>query len=48
MFVWMEVAGVRVYSFYFSPDDPFEVFETQIRAYSANVSSYREHKTAEQ
>ena len=29
-FVWVEVAGVRVYSCYFSPDDPFEIFETQI------------------
>ena len=29
-FVWVEVAGVRVYSCYFSPNDPFEVFETQI------------------
>ena len=28
-FVWMEVAGVRVYSCYFSPNDPFEIFETQ-------------------
>ena len=29
-FLWVEVAGVRVYSCYFSPSDPFEVFETQI------------------
>ena len=29
-FVWVEVAGVRVYSCYFSPNDPFEIFETQI------------------
>ena len=29
-FVWVEVAGVRVYSCYFSPSDPFEIFETQI------------------
>ena len=29
-FVWMGVAGVRVYSCYFSPNDPFETFETQI------------------
>ena len=28
-FVWVEVAGVRVYSCYFSPSDPFEIFETQ-------------------
>ena len=30
-FVWVEVAGLRVYSCYFSPNDPFEVFEIQIR-----------------
>ena len=24
-FVWVEVAGVRVYSCYFSPGDPFDV-----------------------
>ena len=29
-FVWVEVAGVRVYSCYFSPNDPFEIVETQI------------------
>ena len=29
-FVWVEVEGVRVYSCYFSPNDPFEIFETQI------------------
>ena len=29
-FVWVEVAGVRVYSCYFSASDPFEIFETQI------------------
>ena len=29
-FVWVEVAGVRVYSCYFSSNDPFEIFETQI------------------
>ena len=27
-FVWVEMAGVRVYSCYFPPNDPFEVFET--------------------
>ena len=26
-FVWVEVTGVRVYSCYFSPNDPFEIFE---------------------
>ena len=29
-FVWVEVVGVRVHSFYFSPNDPFKIFETQI------------------
>ena len=29
-FVWVQVAGVRVYSCYFSPNDPFAIFETQI------------------
>ena len=29
-FVWVKVAGVRVYSCYLSPNDPFEIFETQI------------------
>ena len=29
-FVWAEVAGVRVYSCYFSPGDPFDVIELQI------------------
>ena len=27
-FDWVEVAGVHVYSCYFSPNDPFEAFET--------------------
>ena len=26
-FVWAEVAGVRVCSCYFSPNDPFKIFE---------------------
>ena len=29
-FVWVKVAGVRVYSCYLSPNDPFEILETQI------------------
>ena len=29
-FVWVEMAGVRVYSCFFSPNDPFEIFETRI------------------
>ena len=36
-FVWVEVAGVRVYSCYFSPNDPFEVFETQILLLEENL-----------
>ena len=28
--VWVGVTKVRVYSCYFSPNDPFEIFETQI------------------
>ena len=28
--VWVKVAEVRVYSSYFSPNDPSEIFETQI------------------
>ena len=37
-FVWVEVAGVRVYSCYFSPGDPFEVFETQILLLEESLS----------
>ena len=29
-YVCVEVSGVRVYSCYFSPNDPFDIFETQI------------------
>ena len=29
-FVWVKVVGMRLYSCYFSPDDPVEVFETLI------------------
>ena len=29
-FVWVEVAGVRVYSCNFCPNDSFEIFEIQI------------------
>ena len=28
-FVWVEVAGLRVYSCYFSPNESFEIFETE-------------------
>ena len=37
-FVWVEVAGVRVYSCYFSPNDPFEVFETQLLLFEESLS----------
>ena len=37
-FVWVEVADVRVYSCYFSPSDPFEVFETQILLLEESLS----------
>ena len=37
-FVWVDVAGVRVFSCYFSPNDPFEVFETQILLLEESLS----------
>ena len=37
-FVWVEVVGVRVYSCYFSPNDPFQVFETQILPLEESLS----------
>ena len=37
-FVWVEVAGVRVYSCYFSLNDPLEVFETQILLLEKSLS----------
>ena len=37
-FVCVEVAGVRVYSYYFSPNDPFEVFETPILLFEESLS----------
>ena len=33
----MEVAGVRVYSCYFYPNDPFEIFETQILLFEESL-----------
>ena len=36
-FVWLEVAGVRVYSCYFSPNDLFEIFETQILLFEESL-----------
>ena len=37
-FVWVEVAGVRVRSCYFSPNDPFEIYETQILLLEKSLS----------
>ena len=37
-FVGVEVAGMRVCSCYFSPSDPFEVFETQILLLEESLS----------
>ena len=37
-FVWVEVAGVRVYSCYFSLNDPFKISETQILLLEKSLS----------
>ena len=37
-FVWVEVAGVRLYSYYFSPNDSLEVSETQILLLEESLS----------
>ena len=39
-FVWVEVAGVRVYSCYFSSNGPFEIFETQILLLEESLKEY--------
>ena len=44
-FVWMEVAGVRVYSCYFSPSDPFEIFKTQILLLEESLRDFSAGKT---
>ena len=36
-FVWVGVARVRVYSGYFSPNDPFEILETQILLFEKSL-----------
>ena len=36
-FLWVEVAGVRVYSCYFSPNDPIRIIETQILLLEENL-----------
>ena len=37
-FIWVEVAGARLYSCYFSPKDLFEIFETQILLLEGSLS----------
>ena len=37
-FVWVDVARVHVYSCYFSPGDPLEVFKTQIHLLEESLS----------
>ena len=37
-FVWVEVAGVCVYSCYFSPGNSVKVFETQIHLYVESIN----------
>ena len=36
-FVWVEVAGVHVYSCYFSPGELFDVFVTQILPFEGSL-----------
>ena len=36
-FVWVEASGVRVYSCYFSPNDPSDIFETQILLFEESL-----------
>ena len=36
-FAWVGVAGVRVYGCYFSPNDPFEIYEIQILLYEESL-----------
>ena len=40
-FVWVEVAGLREYSCYFSPSGPFEIFETKIFLLEESLSETR-------
>ena len=37
-FVWVEVAGLRVYSCYFSPNDPLKICKTQILLLEESLS----------
>ena len=40
-FVWVEMAGVRVDSCFFSPNDPFAIFETKIIPLEEGLASDR-------
>ncbi|XP_043479874.1 uncharacterized protein LOC122509708 [Leptopilina heterotoma] len=39
-FVWADVAGIRIYSCYFSPNDPFGKFDTEIRSLEESVRAF--------
>ncbi|XP_043479937.1 uncharacterized protein LOC122509761 [Leptopilina heterotoma] len=39
-FVWAEVAGVRIYSCYFSPNDPFGKFDAEIRSLEESLRTF--------
>ncbi|XP_051159331.1 uncharacterized protein LOC127280415 [Leptopilina boulardi] len=39
-FVWVEVAGVRIYSCYFSPNDPFKKFVAEVQALEESVRAF--------
>ncbi|XP_043475040.1 uncharacterized protein LOC122506788 [Leptopilina heterotoma] len=39
-FVWVEVAGVRVYSCYFSPNDPLKKFDAEVQALEKSIRAF--------
>ncbi|XP_043469805.1 uncharacterized protein LOC122503366 [Leptopilina heterotoma] len=39
-FVWVEVAGVRIYSCYFSPNDPLKKFDAEIRSLEESIRAF--------
>ncbi|XP_051170483.1 uncharacterized protein LOC127287535 [Leptopilina boulardi] len=39
-FVWVEVAGVRIYSCYFSPNDPFKKFDAEVQALEESIRAF--------
>ncbi|XP_043472927.1 uncharacterized protein LOC122505400 [Leptopilina heterotoma] len=39
-FVWIEVAEVRVYSCYFSPNDPLKKFEAEVQAFEESIKAF--------